>query len=130
MINHNLFISTKCFSNYDLNLTKYIFSRLSYPNCSTFSGFDIYNMNGKQKDFKRRKRKPGKRCLVIFCNKTSADGVSPRLFPDGESVQRQWITFVRTKREPNSWISGSGHICRDDFSADNYQGLGEKISGF
>ena len=92
--------------------------------CSTFSGFDIYNMNGKQKDFKRRKRKPGKRCLVIFCNKTSADGVSPRLFPDGESVQR------KKKREPNSWISGSGHICRDDFSADNYQGIGEKISGF
>ena len=87
-------------------------------------------MNGKQKDFERRKRKPGKRCLVIFRNKTSADGVSPRLFPDGESVQRQWIAFVRTKREPNSWISGSGHICRDDFSADNYQGIGEKISGF
>ena len=82
-------------------------------------------MNGKQKDFKRRKRKPGKRCLVIFCNK-----ISPRLFPGGERVQRQWIAFVRTKREPNSWISGSGHICRDDFSADNHQGLGEKISGF
>ena len=98
--------------------------------CSTFSGFDIYNMNGKQKDFKRRKRKPGKRCLVIFCNKTSADGVSPRLFPGGESVQRQWIAFVRTKREPNSWISGSGHICRNDFSADNYHGFGEKISRF
>ena len=61
---------------------------------------------------------------MIFCNKTSADGVSPRLFPDGESVQR------KKKREPNSWISGSGHICRDDFSADNYQGIGEKISGF
>ena len=83
-------------------------------------------MNGKQKDLKRRKRKAGKRCLVIFCNKTTADGVSPRLFPDGKSVQRQWIAFVRTKREPNSWISGSGHICRDDFSADNHQGLGEK----
>ena len=87
-------------------------------------------MNGKQKDLKRRKRKVGKRCLVIFCNKTTADGVSPRLFPDGKSVQRQWIALVRTKREPNSWISGSGHICRDDFSADNHQGLGEKISGF
>ena len=67
---------------------------------------------------------------MIFCNKTSADGVSPRLFPGGESAQRQWIAFVRTKREPNSWISGSGYICRNDFSADNYHGFGEKISRF
>ena len=35
-------------------------------NCTTFNRTDIYNMNGKQQDFKRRKRKPGKRCVVMF----------------------------------------------------------------
>ena len=35
-------------------------------NCTTLSRTDIYNMNGKQQDFKRRKQKPGKRCVVMF----------------------------------------------------------------
>ena len=41
-----------------------------------------------------------------------------------------WIAFVRTKREPNSWTPGSGHICNDHFSADSYKGFGAKIAGF
>ena len=88
-------------------------------------------MDGKQQDLKRRKRKPGKRCVVMFCgNKTNADGVSLHQFPVDESVRRQWIAFVRTKREPNSWTPGSGHICSDHFSADSYEGFGAKIAGF
>ena len=50
-------------------------------NCTTLSRVDIYNMNGKQQDVKQRKRKPGKRCVVIFCNKTNADGVSLHQLP-------------------------------------------------
>ena len=87
-------------------------------------------MDGKQQDLKQRKRKPGKRCVVMFCNKTNADGVSLHQFPADESVRRQWIAFVRTKREPYSWTPGSGHICSDHFSADSYEGFGAKIAGF
>ena len=50
-------------------------------NCTTLSRVDIYNMNGKQQDVKQRKRKPGKRCVVVFCNKTNADGVSLHQLP-------------------------------------------------
>ena len=48
----------------------------------------------------RKKRQPGKRCVVMFCNKTNADGVSLHQFPADDNVRRQWIAFVRTKREP------------------------------
>ena len=87
-------------------------------------------MDGKQQDVKRKKRKPGKCCLVMFCNKTNADGVSLHQFPADESLGRQWIAFVRTTREPNSWTPGSGHICSDHFSADDYEGFGAKVAGF
>ena len=50
-------------------------------NCTTLSRVDIYNMDGKQQDVKQRKRKPGKRCVVMFCNKTNADGVSLHQLP-------------------------------------------------
>ena len=66
----------------------------------------------------------------MFCNKTNADGDSLHQFPADESVRRRWIAFVRTKREPNSWTPGSGHICSYHFSADSYEGFGEKIAGF
>ena len=66
----------------------------------------------------------------MFCNKTNADGVSLHQFPADESVRRQWIAFVRTKREPNSWTPGSGHICSDHFSADDYEVFGAKVAGF
>ena len=66
----------------------------------------------------------------MFCNKTNADGVSLHQFPADESVRRQWIAFVRTKREPNSWTPGSGHICSDHFSADDYELFGAKVAGF
>ena len=98
-------------------------------NCTTFSRIEIYNINGKQQDSKRRKRKPGKRCLVMCCNKINADGVSPHQFPADESVQRQQIAFVRTKREPNGWTPVSGHICSDHFSVNNYERFHAKIAG-
>ena len=50
-------------------------------NCTTLSRVDIYNMDGKQQDVKQRKRKPGKRCVVMFSNKTNADGVSLHQLP-------------------------------------------------
>lgn len=87
-------------------------------------------MDGKQKHPQRTKRPPGKRCVVMFCNKTNVDGVSLHQFPADESVRRQWIAFVRAKREPNSWKPGSGHICSDQFTADSYEGFGAKIAGF
>ena len=54
-----------------------------------------------------------------------------RQFPADESVRRKWIAFVRTKREPNDWTPGSGHICSDHFSVNNYEGKKSgKIVGF
>ena len=66
----------------------------------------------------------------MFCNKTNADIVSLHQFPADESVRRQWIAFVQTKREPYSWTPSSGHICSHHFSAESYEGLGAKIAGF
>ena len=48
---------------------------------TTLSCVDIYNIDRKQQDIKQRKRKQGKRCVVMFCNKTNADGVSLHQFP-------------------------------------------------
>ena len=67
---------------------------------------------------------------MMFCNKTNANVVSLDQFPADESVQRQWIAFVQTKREPYSWTPGLGHICSDHFSADSYKGFSAKIAGF
>lgn len=78
----------------------------------------------------RKKRQPGKRCVVMFCNKTNADGVSLHQFPTEDNVRRQWISFVRTKREPSSWTPGSGHICSEHFTGDCYEGFGAKLAGF
>ena len=53
---------------------------------------DIYNEDGKQQDLKQRKWKPGKRCEVMFCNKTNADGVSLHQFPQTlDAGQYIWL---------------------------------------
>ena len=57
----------------------------------------------------QKKKEPGKRCVVMFCNKTNADGVSLHKFPTDETRRRQWIAFVLAKRDDN-WRQGSGHI--------------------
>ena len=77
----------------------------------------------------QKKKEPGKRCVVMFCNKTNADGVSLHKFPTEETRRRQWINFVLAKRDDN-WKQGSGHICSSHFSPDCYDGLGSKIAGF
>ena len=67
-------------------------------NCTTLSRVEIYNMDGKQQDVKQRKRKPGKRCVVMFCNKTNADGVSLHQFPQtldaGQYIRRLPTTVL------------------------------------
>ena len=68
-------------------------------------------------------------CSDVY-NKANLDGVSPHQFPADESVRRQRMAFVLTKRESKSWTPGSGHICSDHFSADNYEGFRTKIAGF
>ena len=88
------------------------------------------SLDEQQTRQQQKKRQPGKRCVVMFCNKTNADGVSLHQFPADENVRRQWIAFVRSKREPSSWTPGSGHICSAHFTDDNYEGLGAKLAGF
>ena len=50
----------------------HVYSRSSY----SLRRVDICNMDGKQQDVKQRKWKPawGKRCVLMFCNKTNGDG--------------------------------------------------------
>ena len=70
----------------------YIYLRSNYRNCTTLSRVDIYNKDGKQQDLKQRKRKPGKRCVVMFCNKTNADRVSLHQFPQTlDAGQYIWL---------------------------------------
>ena len=49
-------------------------------------------MDGKQQDVKQRKRKPGKLCVVMFCNKANADVVSLHQFPQTlDAGQYIWL---------------------------------------
>ena len=71
----------------------------------------------------KKKREPGKRCAVMFCNNTNKDGVSLHQFPTDEPFRRQWIAFVLGKRT-DDWTPGSGNIRElknhdDDFVDDD-----------
>jgi hypothetical protein len=77
-----------------------------------------------------RKRPPGKRCVVMFCNKTNDDNVSLHQFPKEPSLRRQWIAFVLTKRDDKTWTPGTGHVCSSHFTEDDYESYGSKLAGF
>ena len=46
---------------------------------------------------KKKKRDPGKRCAVMFCNNTNEDNVSLHQFPRPEALRRQLIHFALRK---------------------------------
>ena len=73
----------QCFSKLRPELTYiYIFVHVQVTqNCTLLSHVDIYNVDGEQQDVKQRKQKPGKHCVVMFCNKTNAERVSLHQFP-------------------------------------------------
>ena len=77
----------------------------------------------------KKKREPGKRCAVMFCNNTNKDGVSLHQFPTDEPFRRQWIAFVLAKRT-DDWTPGSGNICSSHFMPDCYEGMGANLAGF
>lgn len=77
-----------------------------------------------------KKRPPGKRCVVMFCNKTNNDKVSLHQFPKEPTLRRQWISFVLTKRDDKTWTPGTGHICSSHFTEDDYESYGSKLAGF
>ena len=71
----------QCFSKLRPEL-KYIYVHVQViRNCTLLSHVDIYNVDGEQQDVKQRKQKPGKHCVVMFCNKTNAERVSLHQFP-------------------------------------------------
>ena len=80
---------------------------------------------------KEKKRLPGKRCAVMFCDKTNADNVHLYQFPgsDEEPRRRKWISFVLAKRS-DDWNPGSGYICSDHFPDDWFEGLGAYKAGY
>ena len=79
-----------------------------------------YNSNKKFKseDGEEKKKEPGKRCVVMFCDKTNADGVSMHKFPTEEKVRRQWVSFVRQKN------------CSDHFTPEDYHDYQMKAAGY
>ena len=68
----------------------------------------------------KRKRQPGKRCVVFSCDKTNADGVSLHQFPTDENIWK-WIQFALRKRDAKGWSVGTGYICSDHFVPDAYE---------
>ena len=42
----------------------------------------------------------------------------------------EWVSFVRQKRDSDSWKQGSGHICSDHFTPEDYQDYGMKVAGY
>lgn len=78
----------------------------------------------------KRKRKPGKRCVVMFCDKTNEDGVSLHQFPKDGNLCKKWNKFVLTKRDGKAWTPGTGHVCSDHFLKTDYEGYGAKLAGF
>jgi len=73
-----------------------------------------------------KKRKSGKRCVVMNCNKTNLDGVSLHQFPKNVKLREKWCKFVSSKRK--NWTPGSGHICNDHCKED-YHGFLQKDIG-
>ena len=71
----------------------YIFVHIQVTqNCTLLSHVDIYNVDGEQQDVKQRKQKPGKHCVVMFCNKTNAERVSLHQFPQTlDAGQYIWL---------------------------------------
>lgn len=78
----------------------------------------------------KRKHKPGKRCVVMFCDKTNKDGVSLHQFPKDGNLCKKWNKFVLTKRDGKAWTPGTGHVCSDHFLKTDYEGYGAKLAGF
>ena len=63
-------------------------------NCTTLSRVHIYDMDGKEQDVKQRKRKPGKRCVEMFCiqKQKNGEGVSLHQFPQTlDAKQYIWL---------------------------------------
>ena len=86
--------SMQCFSKLRPELTYiYIFVHIQVTqNCTLLSHVDIYNVDGEQQDVKQRKQKPGKHCVVMFCNKTNADRVRLYQFPQTlDAGQYIWL---------------------------------------
>ena len=84
----------QCFSKLRPELTYiYIFVHIQVTqNCTLLSHVDIYNVDGEQQDVKQRKQKPGKHCVVMFCNKTNAERVSLHQFPQTlDAGQYIWL---------------------------------------
>ena len=77
----------------------------------------------------KRKREPGKCCVVMFCNNTNDNGVSLHQFPKEEKVCQKWIDFVVRKRDPKSWTPGSGRVCSDHFEEQDFENYYAKMSG-
>ena len=75
---------------------------------------------------KKKKRDPGKCCVVMFCNNTNADNVSFHQFPRPEPLGRQWIQFVLRKKDDN-WEPVSGHFCSNQFFSRLLRGNGGEI---
>ena len=77
----------------------------------------------------KRKRNLGNAASGCFSIRQIQTGSTCINFPRMK-FRRQWISFVRQKREPDSWRPGSGDICSDHFMTEDYHGYGVKLADF
>ena len=65
----------------------------------------------------------------MYCNNTNYNGVRLHQFPTDETICHKWIEFAVRKRDPKSWMPGSGYICSDHFEDNDFENHYAKMSG-
>ena len=78
----------------------------------------------------RKRKRYGKRCAAMHCNKTNADDVSLHQFPSDDKLRKKWNTFVLQDRDEKYWTPGSGYVCSEHFTASDFENYFEKSMGF
>ena len=73
-----------------------------------------------------KKKEPGKGCVVMFCNKTNADGSPCINSPLKKKFEDNGFRLLPKKRDSDSWKQGSGHICSHHFTPEDYHDYGMK----
>ena len=63
------------------------------------------------------------RCIAFGCRNCPSETVTLHGFPTNKKTLRQWINFIKRKREGWSY-TGYGYLCSWHFTEDSFQNLG------
>ena len=103
-------------------------------NCTNSSRIDIYNMNENKQDFKRRKRKPGKRRVVMFVTKQMQTELSLTSFQlmkvCGDSRLHLFEQKAKNYEGFHAKIAGIKEVRGSFYSSVSYSWMSHNASGF